>query len=178
MFVSQALAAAADSEKSGSFPPFESTYFASQLLWLVICFGALYLIMSRVVIPRIAGILEARHDRISRDLDEAQRYKSESDAAHAAYEHELAEAKRSAHEIATEATDKAKAEAAAAREKVEAELAEKTAEGEARIASIKQKALGEVSAIASDTAEEIVNQLIGSKLTKAEIAKAIDASGK
>lgn len=177
MFISQAIAAEA-ANTDGVFPPFDPTYFASQILWLVITFGAFYLIMSRVVIPRLAGILESRHDRITRDLDEAQRLKAEADAAHAAYEHELAEAKRNAHGIASEATDKAKQEAAAAREKVEAELAEKMAEAEARIAGIKAKAMGEVGTIAADTADEIVKQLIGGKLTKAEIAKAITAAGK
>lgn len=177
MFISQALAAGA-SESGGAFPPFDPTYFASQLLWLAITFGLFYLIMSRTVIPRLAGILEFRRDRISRDLDETERLKAEADAAQAAYEHELAEAKRNAHQIASEATEKAKAEAAAAREKVEAELAEKMAEAEARIANIKAKALGEVDTIASDTVEEIVKQLIGGKLAKADITKAVTAAGK
>ena len=177
MFISQAMAAET-AGKSGAFPPFDPTYFASQILWLIITFGFFYLIMSRVVIPRLAGILESRHDRITRDLDEAQRLKSEADAAHAAYEHELAEAKRNAHSIASEATEKAKAEAADARAKVEADLAEKLAEAETRIAGIKTKAMGEVGNIAADTAEEIVKQLIGGKITKAEIAKAVSASGK
>lgn len=175
MFISQAIAAES-AEAGGAFPPFDPTYFASQILWLIITFGAFYLIMSRVVIPRLAGILESRHDRITRDLDEAQRLKSEADAAHAAYEHELAEAKRNAHSIAAEATDKAKAEAAEAREKVESELAVKLAEAETRISSIKSKAMSEVSTIAGGTADEIVKQLIGGKLTKAEITKAITAA--
>lgn len=178
MFISQALAATDNAAGGGAFPPFDPTYFASQLLWLVITFGLFYMVMSRVVIPRLAGILEVRKDRISRDLDETQRLKAEADAAHAAYEHELAEAKRNAHAIALEATEKAKKEAADAREKVEAELAEKLAEAEAHIAGIKQKALGEVDAIAADTTDAIVKELIGGKLTKAEVTKAVTAAGK
>ena len=181
MFISQALAAteeAAHGGGGGAFPPFDPTYFASQILWLVITFGLFYVIMSRVVIPRLAGILEVRKDRISRDLDETQRLKAEADAAHAAYEHELAEAKRNAHAIGLEATEKAKKEAAEAREKVEAELADKMAEAEAHIAGIKEKALGEVGTIATDTTTEIVKQLIGGKLSKAEVTKAVSAAGK
>lgn len=178
MLISQALAATETASGGGTFPPFDPASFASQLLWLTITFGLFYIIMSRVVIPRLAGILEVRKDRISRDLDETARLKAEADAAHAAYEHELAEAKRNAHAIASEATDKAKAEAAAARKKVEAELAEKLAEAEARIAEIKQKALGEVDAIAAETTDVIVKQLIGGKLTKAEITKAVSAAVK
>ena len=174
MIISQAHAA----ETGGAFPPFDPTYFASQILWLAITFGVFYWLMSSVIIPRLAGILESRHDRISRDLDEAQRLKAEADAAHAAYEHELAEAKRNAHSIASDATDKAKQEAAEAREKVEADLAEKLSEAEARIAKIKEAAMSEVGTIAGDTTEEIIKQLIGGKLTKAEITKAISGAGK
>jgi len=171
MFVTQALAAEEATGASGVFPPFDPSSFPSQILWLVLTFGAFYMIMSRVIIPRLAGILEVRHDRISRDLDEAERLKNEADAAHAAYEHELAEAKSNAHAIAFEATEKAKAESAASREKVEAELANQMAEAEARIADIKDKAMAEVGTIAGDVTSEIVNDLVGGKVTKAEFAK-------
>ena len=133
--------------------------------------------MSRVIIPRMSDVLESRHDRISRDLDEAQRMKAESEAAEAAYEHDLAEARRNAHTIAAEATEKAKAEASAAREQVDAELADKMADAEAQISDIKNKALAEVDTIAADTAEAIVTDLIGGKLTKADLTKAISAAG-
>ena len=175
MFISQAMAAEEAAKSGGAFPPFDPTYFGSQLLWLAITFGVFYMIMGRVIIPRLSGILEDRHDRISRDLDEAQRLSAEADAAEAAYEHELAKAKSNAHSIAQEATDKAKAEAAETREKIESQLADQMAEAEQRISAIKEKALGEVDTIAADTAETIVAELIGAKTTKAEITKADSA---
>lgn len=158
------------------FPPFDPAHFASQLLWLAITFGFFYWFMSRVAIPRIAGILEVRRDRISGDLDEAQSLKEEADAAHAAYEHELAEARSRAHAIAQEANDKAKAEAEAQRRKVEEGLNAKLDAAEARIAEIREKAMGEVGGIASDTAGVIVSELIGGTTTKAEITKAVEAA--
>ena len=180
MIITQAWAATeqAHGDGGGTFPPFDPSTFASQLLWLAITFGIFYLLMSRVVIPRLAGILETRRDRISRDLDESERLKTEADAAHAAYEQELAEARRNAHAIGQEATDKAKAEAASAREAVEADLAGKMAEAEARISAIRDKAMGEVGEIATDTTETIIAELIGAKTTKAEIAKAVSAASK
>ncbi|MEO0326981.1 MAG: F0F1 ATP synthase subunit B [Pseudomonadota bacterium] len=178
MFISTAFAASEGAAAGGTFPPFDPTYFASQLLWLTITFGIFYFIMNRVVIPRLASILEVRKDRISRDLDEAQRLSAEADAANAAYEHELAEAKRNAHHIALEATEKARDEAAETRKKIEDELASKMAESEAQIASIKSKALAEVDTIAVDTVEMLVDQLIGSKATKAEAKKAVTAASR
>jgi len=155
------------------FPPFDPSTIPSQVLWLVITFAALYFLMSKVALPRISQILETRSDRIAQDLDEANRLKEESDAAHAAYEQELADAKSKAHGIAQEARDKAKADLDAKRATVEADLASKVAEAEARIADIKQKAMSEVDTIASDTTEMLVNELIKGKITKSEIASAV-----
>ena len=69
------------SEHGSGFPPFNAHTFASQLLWLVLIFLALYLLMSRIALPRIGSILEARRQRIQDDLAEAQRFKDASDAA-------------------------------------------------------------------------------------------------
>jgi len=184
MFISTALAATAATQgaehgdKSGSFPPFDPATFSSQLLWLAITFGLFYFIMARVALPRIGNILEDRRDRISQDLVEAQRLKEETDASIAAYEQELSEARHKAHVIAGEANEKARAAADTERGKVEAELAENLAQAETRISKIRDAAMAEVATIASDTAQAIVNQLIGGKTTKAEIAKAISSASK
>ncbi|MCO6186933.1 F0F1 ATP synthase subunit B [Rhizobium sp. L1K21] len=162
----------------GGFPPFNSEYYGSQILWLALTFGVFYLIISRVVAPRIGSILEDRQDRIARDLDEASRMKSEADDAIAAYEKELAAAKANAGEIAAQAREKAQAEADAERAASEAELSKKIAAAESRIAEITQSALAEVGVIAEETAASIVEELIGTKATKAEIASAVKGAGK
>lgn len=166
-------------DHGGVFPPFDSASFASQLLWLAITFGIFYWVMSKVIVPRIGGILETRRDRIAQDLDEASRLKDQSDAAIAAYEQELAAARKKAGDIAQGARDKAKAEAEAERATTEAALSARMAEAEVSIASIKAKALGEVDAIAEETATGIVKHLLGGVVSKAEVSAAIrDASGK
>lgn len=164
-------------KESGTFPPFDSSTFASQLLWLAITFGLFYYLMAKVALPRISSILEDRSDRIAGDLDEANRLKDESDEALAAYEQELAEAKSRAHGIAQEARDSAKADLDAKQASVEAGLSEKIAAAETRIAGIKQKAMGEVGTIAGDTVESLVVELTGVKASKADIAKAVMAAG-
>lgn len=164
---------------SGVFPPFDQTTFASQLLWLAITFGLFYLLMSRIVIPRIGGILETRHDRIAQDLDEASRLKAEADAAIASYEQELASARTKGNAIAATARDEAKARADAERAKIEASLQDKIAGAETRIAEIKAKALADVGTIAEETTAAVVEQLIGAKVSKAEVASAVkSAAGK
>ncbi len=161
-------------EHNDVFPPFDSTTFGSQLLWLAITFGLLYYLMSKFALPRIAGILEERNDRIADDLAEAEKLKQETDAAIADYEQALAEAKQNAHAIAQNARDKSKEEIEASRSKIESDLEAKMAEAEARIAETKASAMAEVDVIAKDTAEALVETLVGSA-KKAEIAKAVDS---
>jgi len=157
----------------GSFPPFDSSTYPSQLLWLAITFGLFYLFLKKVVLPRVGGILEDRSTRISGDLDEAARMKAEADAAVAAYEQELAEAKAKANAIGQEAHEASKAKADAERKKVEASLAEKLAAAESKIAGIKAKAMGEVGSIAEDTSAAIIEQLTGGKVDKAALSAAV-----
>lgn len=166
-------------QEGGVFPPFDQTTFASQLLWLAITFGIFYVIMQKVIVPRIGGILENRHDRIAQDLDEAGRLKAEADAAIETYEKELAAAKAKANSIAASARDAAKSKADVDRASIEAELAQKLAAAEARIGDIKAKAFADVGTIAEDTASAIVDQLIGTSASKGDVAAAVAAaSGK
>ncbi|TIN19575.1 MAG: F0F1 ATP synthase subunit B [Mesorhizobium sp.] len=160
-------------EAHGTFPPFDPATFPSQLLWLAITFGLFYLFLKRVVMPRVGGIIDVRNDRITQDLDQAAKLKGEADAAVAAYEQELAEAKTKANAIGQQANDAAKAEAETARKKVEAALDAKLGEAEARISSIKANAMKEVGSIAENTASAIVEALVGGKASKAEIAAAV-----
>ncbi|CDZ69163.1 F0F1-type ATP synthase, beta subunit [Neorhizobium galegae bv. orientalis] len=160
----------------GTFPPFDATHFSSQLLWLVITFGLFYLLMKKVIVPRVGGILEHRHDRIAQDLDEAARLKAEADAAVETYEKELAAARSKGHKIAETAREAAKTKAAADRTAIEAELAEKLAAAETRIGEIKAKAFAEVGQIAEETATAIVDQLIGAKASGDDIKAAVAAA--
>lgn len=158
-----------------TFPPFNPATFSSQLFWLVITFGLFYIFLKKVVMPRLGGILEVRSNRIAQDLDQAAKLKSEADAAVAAYEQELAEAKANANTIGQKARDEAKAEAEVARKDVEAGLEKKLAEAEERITAIKTSAMKDVGSIAETTASAILESLVG-KSDKAEVAAAVKAA--
>lgn len=157
----------------GVFPPFDSSSFPSQLLWLALTFGLFYMFISRLASPRIASILETRRDRIARDLAEAAKMKEEADGAVAAYEQELAAARKNAVDIGTKARDEAKAAADAERKTSEAALEGKLADAEKRIAEVRASGMREVSKIAEDTAAVILAQLTGGKFSAAEIAGAV-----
>src|SRR5947207_2832106 len=143
------------------FPPFQKETFPSQLFWLALTFVALYLVLSRVALPQIGAIFQARRDRIDGDLAEAQKLRDESDAALAAYEKALAEARGRAQGIADETSHRLNAEAEERRKALESELNAKLAEAERTIAATKSAAMANVHAIAAEAATAIVERLVG-----------------
>ncbi len=143
------------------FPPFDPTTFASQLLWLAIAFGFLYVLMSRSALPRIGSILEQRRVRIDGDLKEADRLRQETDRAIQAYEQALADARQRAHAIAEETRSSIRADIDGKRAAVEADLSRKVSEAEAAIQASKAQALKSVGEIAEDTAGELVRRITG-----------------
>lgn len=157
------------------FPPFDTQKYPSQILWYVICFGLLYLLMKRVLVPRLSTIVEGRAARIAGDLEEAQRLRVESDKALGTYEKALADARSSAHAIAQSGMDEAKAAAVKQRADIESSLSAKLDAAEARIGEIKAKALGDVGAIAEETASAVVAALSGQQPTSDEVAAAVSS---
>jgi F-type H+-transporting ATPase subunit b len=154
------------------FPPFNGETFASQLFWLAICFVFLFVMMWKVALPRIGAIIDNRQKHIDDDLAAAAKFKADSEAAIAAYEKALADARSKAQALANETRDKQAAEAEATRKKLEGELNAKLADAEKTIAATKQAAMANVRSIAADATKAIVERLTG----KAPADSAVDAA--
>jgi F-type H+-transporting ATPase subunit b len=157
----------------GGFPPFQSQTFASQLIWLAIAFVLLYALMAKLALPRVAAIIESRHNRIEGDIAEAGKLKGQSDEAVAAYEKALADARARAQAIANETRDRQTAQAAASRKTLEDQLNVKLADAEKTIAATKQAAMANVRVIAEDAARAIVERLTGTAPNEKAVAAAV-----
>lgn len=159
------------------FPPFDPQHFASQILWLVLTFGFLYVVLSRTALPRIGSILDQRRIRIEGDLKEADRLRQETDRAIQAYEQALAEARQRAHAIAEETRASIRADIDGKRAAVETDLAKKVADAEASIQASKAEALTNVETIAADTAAELVRRITGEAPT-GDVGAAVSQAAK
>lgn len=155
------------------FPPFQAETFASQLLWFAIFFIALYVLISKLAIPRIGGIIESRNQRVADDIAEAERLKKESDAALAAYEKALADARARAQTLANETRERLNHQAEETRKKLETELNAKLAAAEKTIAETKAAAMANVRTVAIETAATIVERLIGTTPPAAAVEAAV-----
>ena len=161
-----------------AFPPFQAQHFPSQLVWLAISFVLLYVLMSKIALPRIGSILAERTKLIGDDLAAAERLKHQSDAAHAAYEKSLADARTRAQGIASATREQQARDAAAIQQRLEAQLHERLAAAEQSIAKTRSAAMGNVRSIAADTASAIVERLIGKTPAEQDIAAALADTAK
>jgi F-type H+-transporting ATPase subunit b len=165
----------ANAEKH-EFPPFQKDTFASQLVSLLIAFVALYLIVSRIALPRVGSVIDERQNTIEGDLADAQKLKDQSDGALRAYESELTAARSRAQAIGAETREKLNAASEAERKTLEQQLTVKLAEAEKTIASTRETAMGNVRGIAADAAAAIVRQLTGVSPDGKSVDSAVDAS--
>ena len=166
----------ADGGHKAPFPPFQKETFASQLVSLLIAFVALYLIVSRVALPKVGKTIDDRQAKIEGDLAEAQKLKDESDAALKAYEADLAAARSRAQAIGNETRDKLNAASEAERKALEDKLSVKLADAEKTIAATREAAMSNVRGIAADAASAIVQRLTGVAPDGKAVASAVDAS--
>ena len=175
-----AKGAAAHTEADGGhkapFPPFQKDTFASQLVSLLIAFVALYLIVSRIALPRVRKTIDDRENAIEGDLAEAQKLRDESDAALKAYESELAAARARAHAISAETREKLTAASEIERKTLEERLSHKLGEAEKTIAATREAAMKNVRGIAAEAAAAIVQQLTGVQPDGKSVNSAVDAS--
>jgi F-type H+-transporting ATPase subunit b len=156
-----------------AFPPFDPGTFSSTLVWLALTFGALYFIMKRVALPRVHDILKNRGDKIRSDLGAAFKMREEANAAAAAYEKTLAEARSRSQALAQETRARVKSEQDAKRHDLESELNTKLHTAELLIADKKAGAMANVDQIASEAAAAIVQHITGKPADPAAVAAAM-----
>ena len=157
-------------------PQLDISTFTPQLVWLAIWFVVLYLLMAKLAMPRIARAMEARRRRREDDLARAAQLKAEAEAANAAYQKTLAEARAQAQAAIKETSDRLAAEAAKQQRALAATLAEQIEAAERRIAATKEQALAEVRGIAVDVGRSVVEKLTGTVPDAAKMAAAVDSS--
>jgi F-type H+-transporting ATPase subunit b len=161
-------------EAASGLPQLDFSTFPNQIFWLVITLVVIYLILTRIALPRIAAVLAERQGTITNDIAAAEELKLRAQEAEAAYEKALADARSEAQKIAAEARAEIQADLDAAMAKADAEISARSAESEARIAEIRDGAMDAVKDVARDTAKEVVSAL-GGKADARTVTSAVNA---
>ncbi|MBA5724487.1 hypothetical protein [Candidatus Liberibacter sp.] len=160
---------------ASKFPPFDTTTFVSQFFWLVITFGFFYAVMHRLVLPRIGAAIKNRQDRISGDLDEAASIRKQVDSMIESYERDLENARVKARQIFNKAYEDAKKKLDSERKTAEIDALRKLSESHEKMESMKEKALGDISSVAKDIVQDIVQKLIGISISEKDLRFVIES---
>ncbi len=147
-------------EHAQGMPQLDFSTFPNQIFWLVVTLIVVYLLMSRVALPRIASVLAERHGAIQSDLDKAEEMKAKAVEAEAAYNQALVDARAEAQTIVADARAEIQKDLDVAMAKADAEIAAKSAESAVAIKEISDNAMDAVKEVANDTAVEIVKAMM------------------
>lgn len=161
-----------------SFPPFDASTFPSQLVGLGVVFVLLYVVIAKIVTPRLQGILSHRHDTLASNLKVAHAAQAQAQDALKGYEASLAEAKSKAQVLAEEARAKAQAHIAQQQALADADLQKRLDAAEAKISKQTKAAMSHVESLALEAANDIVTALTGSAPAKKELEAALKQQAK
>jgi F-type H+-transporting ATPase subunit b len=140
-------------------PQLDFSTFPNQIFWLLVTLVAIYLILTRLALPRIGGVLAERAGTITNDIAAAEELKLKAQQAETVYNQALADARAEAQKIVAEAKAEIQADLDLATAKADAEIAARAAESEKRIGEIREGTLAAVRQVADETAREIVSAL-------------------
>ena len=155
-------------------PQLDPSTFGSQLFWLLVCFGALYLVLSFIVVPRISKTLATRAQTLENDLAEAEEFRGQAEAALQAYEDALAEARSRALALAQEMRAEVQAETDRQKAELDAKLAEQAAAADAALMKSRDAAMAGLKDAAAGLVGDIMQAIGSDKASDGDVAKALD----
>ena len=157
-------------------PQMEFADYVPQVIWLILCFGCLYFMMSRLVLPRVSEILENRQRKLDHDIESAERLRNEAAVALAEYESAMRDATLQAENIISEAREKLKIEAQQRLDALDRRLNEQALVSEKRLSELGVAAEAEVRKTVGELAPLAFSKLIGFEVSPDEVGQAIQAA--
>lgn len=162
-------------EGAVGMPQLDFSTFDNQIFWLAVALVAIYLILSRIALPRIGGVLAERQGTITADVAAAEDLKLKAEEAEKAYNQALIDARTEAAKIVAAARAEIQGELDEATARADAQIAARTAESEKHIAEIRATAMASVTEVAQDTAAALVAALGGAADDDKAVADAVAA---
>ena len=153
-----------------------SEIFASQLFWLALTFGLIYLIIGRGMLPKIEGVVEARDRKIADDLAAAEAARARADEVERSYEAASAESRAEAQELVQAARDGAARESEAKLRSADEQIGGRIASAEAEVKAAMSAAVTDIETVAAEAAQDMVSRLAGIAVDRERAAAAVKAA--
>ncbi|MFC3053133.1 F0F1 ATP synthase subunit B family protein [Kordiimonas pumila] len=135
--------------------------FTNQLAWLVLTFLVLFLVVSRMVLPRISKVMGEREEKVATDLDTAERLRNEAEEIRVAYEASVTDARAKAQQVIVATKETIQADIAKAQAALDKKLGTKADKAEKAIAKAREEALLSIDSVATEVATQVIAKLGG-----------------
>ena len=162
------------SAESGGMPQLDPEFWFSQIFWLIITFGILYLVLSKIILPKISDNLENRKSQVLENLELAEKQRNESEAKLKEFDNIILKSKIEAKNLFNESRKNLLDDINNKRQKLEGEIDKEVEIIEAEIEDLKKKSPDKINKIAIETSEDLINQLIGVNVNNSSITAIVN----
>jgi F-type H+-transporting ATPase subunit b len=162
------------SAESGGMPQLNPEFWVSQIFWLTLTFGILYIALSKLILPKISNNLESRKSKILENIEAAEKQREDSETKLKEYEEIISKSKLEAKTIFNQAREKALKDINAKREVLDKQIDEEINNAEQEIKSLRDGAPDKINKIAIETSSELIQKLIGTEVNNSSISAIVD----
>jgi F-type H+-transporting ATPase subunit b len=169
LFSKEAFAA-----ESGGMPQLNPEFWVSQIFWLTLTFGILYVVLSKLILPKISNNLESRKSQILENIEAAEKQREDSEAKLEEYEKIISKSKLEAKNIFSQSREKVLKDVSAKREVLNKQIDEEISKAEQEINNLRESAPDKINMIAIETSSELIQKLIGAEVNNSSISAIVD----
>ena len=160
--------------ESGGMPQLNPEFWISQIFWLTLTFGILYIVLSKLILPKISANLESRKSLIQENIEAAELQRKDSETKLKDYENIVSKSKIEASNILNEARKKALKDISSKREILDKQIDDEIKKAEQEIDTLKKSAPAKINKIAIETSSELIKKIIGTEINNSSISAIVD----
>ena len=160
--------------ESGGMPQLNPEFWISQIFWLTITFGILYVVLSKLILPRISANLEIRKLQIVENIEAAENQREESKQRIEDYEKIVQDSKNEAKNYFKQAREKVLKDIGVKKEALEKELDEEVNKAEIEIKAFRDNAPEKIKKIAEETSSDLLREIIGAEINSSGISTIVE----
>ena len=160
--------------ESGGMPQLDPEFWISQIFWLTFTFGILYLVLSKLILPKISANLELRKSQIQENIEAADKQREDSETKLREYDKIISKSKIDAKKIFKETREKALKDINLKKDILDGQINEELKKAEIEINSLKKTAPEKINKIAIETSSEILKNLMGAEINNSSISAIVD----
>jgi len=160
--------------ESGGMPQLNPEFWISQIFWLTLTFGILYIVLSKLILPKISDNLESRKSQILENIEAAEKQRQNSEEKLKEYEEIVSKSKMEAKNIFNQAREKALKDISAKKEVLDKQIDDEIGKAEQEIKELQKRAPDKINKIAIETSSELIQKLIGAEVNNSSISAIVD----